>query len=81
MLLKENPFFKIKQPSGYDRQYNGNKITHLFFLRGPIPNDPVVGNTDIDDKSLLRHVFGLSVCQSGYCPQLHCLVQIYSPPA
>ena len=40
MLLKENPFFKIKQLSEYDRQYNGNKITYLFFLCGPVPNDP-----------------------------------------
>ena len=28
MLLKENPFFKIKQLSEYDRPHNGNKITH-----------------------------------------------------
>ena len=40
MLLKENPFFKIKQLSQYDHLYNGNKITCLFFLCGPRPNDP-----------------------------------------
>ena len=37
MLLKENPFFKIKQLSEYDRQYNGNKIMYLFFLCGRVP--------------------------------------------
>ena len=35
----ENPFFKIKQLSEYDRQYNGNKITYLFFLCVPVPSD------------------------------------------
>ena len=36
--VKENPFFKMKQLSEYDRQYNGNKMTYLFFLCGPLPN-------------------------------------------
>ena len=43
MLLKENPFFKIKQLSEYDRQYNGNKIMYLFFLCSLVPNDPRTG--------------------------------------
>ena len=38
-----NPFFKIKQLSEYDRQYNRNKITYLFFLCDPVPNDPRSG--------------------------------------
>ena len=45
MLLKENPVFKIKQPSWYDRQYNGNKIMHLFFPCGPVPNDYRTGTS------------------------------------
>ena len=36
-------FFKIKQLSEYDRQYNRNKITYLLFLCGPVPNDPRTG--------------------------------------
>ena len=44
MLLKENLFFKIKQLFEYDRQYNGNKITYLFFLRSLVPNDPLTGS-------------------------------------
>ena len=43
MLLKENPFFKIRPLSEYDYQYNGNKITYLFFLCGLVPNDPRTG--------------------------------------
>ena len=31
MLLEGNPFFKIKQLSEFDRQYNRNKITHYSF--------------------------------------------------
>ena len=40
MLLKENPFKKKQkktQLSEYDHQYNGNKITYLFFLCGLVP--------------------------------------------
>ena len=50
MLLKENPFKKKQkkpQLSEYDHQYNGNKITYLFFLCGLIPNDP--GTTALVD--------------------------------
>ena len=46
MLLKENPFFKIKQLSEYDRQYNGNKITYFFWYRSPAR---WLGTTDLQD--------------------------------
>ena len=35
----------ISQLSKYDRQYNANKITFLFFLCGPVPNDPWTGTS------------------------------------
>ena len=40
MLLKENLFFKIKELSEYERQYNRNKIT---YLSGSVPKDPQTG--------------------------------------
>ena len=45
IVIKENPFFKIKL-SEYDCQYNGNEITYLFFVCGLVRNDPgpVVGD-------------------------------------
>ena len=44
-MLKENPFFKIKELPECDRQCNGNKTTFLFFPCGPVPNDPRTGTS------------------------------------
>ena len=43
MLLKENLFFKIKERTLCDHQYNWNKMTYLFFLWGLVPNVPRIG--------------------------------------
>ena len=42
-IIKRESVFLNKEITECDRQYNGNKITNLFFLCGWVTNDPWLG--------------------------------------
>ena len=42
-VIKRESVFKIKELTDCDHQYNGNKITYLFFLCGLVLNNTWTG--------------------------------------
>ena len=55
MLLKENPFFKIKQLSECDRQFNGNRIMYLDITH-PHPTEKALGRLSTNLYLLLANI-------------------------